>query len=129
MRHPCQTTRTGAIFGKRVIRPQEAQHLCQVRLAAAEEPADPRGRLFGLALIPDVRFEDANEATLILTFTNKMLELETQGAAFVIGPGVGHRRDAVVQQGDLVGISLVDIPIFYTSYTPRSSCKVIGTAR
>ena len=124
-----QAPRTRAVFGEGVVGPQEAQHLREVRLTAAEEAADPSRRLFGLALVAGVGVEDADETPLVFTLADKVLQLKAQGTAFVVGQGIGHGRDAVVQQGDLAWIPLIDVPVLHTSYTPRSSCKVIGTAR
>ena len=124
-----EAPRTRAVFREGVVGPQETQHLREVRLTASEEAADPGRRLLGLALVAHVGIEDANETPLVLALANEVLQLEAQGTALIVSEGVGHRRDAVVQQGDLAGVSLVDIPVLHTSYTPRSSCKVIGTAR
>ena len=124
-----QAPRTRAVFREGVIGPQETQHLREVRLTAAEEAADPGRRLLWLALVTHVGIEDANETPLVLALAHEVLQLEAQRTALVVREGVGHRRDAVVQQGGLAGVPLVDIPVFHPSYTPRSSCKVIGTAR
>ena len=129
VRQPCETAGARSVLRKRVVHPQEAQHLRQVRLAAAEEAADPRGRLLGLALMADVCLQDSNQSAPVLAFADEVLQLETQRAALVLIQGVGHGRDAVVEERDPVRILLIDIPVLHTSYTPRSSCRVIGTAR
>ena len=119
----------GPVFGKRVVRPQKAQHLRQVRLAAAEEAADPGGRLLGLALAAEVGLEDPDQPAPILAFAHEVLELEAQGAAFVRGHRVAHGRDAVVEQRDAVGVLPEYVAVLHTPYTPRSSRTVMGTAR
>ena len=124
-----EAARTRPVFREGVVGPQESQHLREVRLAASEEAADPGRRLLGLALVAHVGIEDANETPLVLALANEVFQLEAQGTAIIVSEGVRHRRDAVVQQGDLAGVPLVDIPVPHTSYTPRSSRKVIGTAR
>ena len=128
-RHSGEASRARAVLRKGVVGPQETQHLREMRLTAAEEAADPGRRLLGLALVAHVGIEDANETPLVLALANEVLQLETQGSALIVGEGVSHRRDAVVQQGDRAGVPLVDIPVLHTSYTPRSSRRVIGTAR
>ena len=100
-----------------------------MRFTAAEEPTHPGRRLLGLALVADVGVQNAHEAALIFPFADEVLKLEAQRAALVVGQGVGHSCDAVVQQGDPTGVPLVDVSVFHTSYTPRFSCKVIGIAR
>ena len=67
VRRPRQAARGGAILREREVRPQEAQHLCQMRLAAAEEAADPRRRLLRLALVPEVGLQDAHQPAAVLT--------------------------------------------------------------
>ena len=126
---PREAASAGTVFRERVVHPQEAQHFRKVRLAAAEEAADPRGRLLGLTLAAEVGLEDADESASILAFADEVLELEAKGAAFVVRCRVGHGRDTVVEERDSVGVPLVDLPVPHTPYTPRSSRTVIGTAR
>ena len=129
VRQPRESAGAGSVLGEGVVRPQEAQHLRQVRLAAAKEAADPRGRLFGLALMVDVGLQDSDQPAAILALADEVLQLETQRSALVGIQGVGHGRNAVVEERDPIRILLVDVPVLHASYTPGSSCKVMGTAR
>ena len=131
LRQPRQAARGGAILREREVGPQEAQHLCQMRLAAAEEAADPGRRLLRLALVPEVGLQDADQTAAVLAGADEVAQLEAQDAALVRGRGVGHGGDAVVQQGDLVGVLPVDVPVLQRRCRGihRSSCAVIGTAR
>ena len=128
-RQPGHAPGLGAVLGEGVVRPQEAQHLRQVRLAAAEEAADPGRRLLRLTLVADVGLQDADEPAAVLSFADEVLQLEAEGAALLVGGGVGDRGDAVVQERDPVGISLVDVPVLHIRYPSQASCAVIGTAR
>ena len=128
-RQPGKAPGVGAVLGEGVVRPQEAQHLRQVRLAAAEETADPGRRLLRLTLVADVGFKDANEPAAVLPFADEVLQLEAERAALLFGGGVGNGRDALVQKRDLVGVSLENRPVLHIGYPSQSSCAVIGTAR
>ena len=55
-----------------------AQHLEQVRLAAAEEAADPCGFLVGLAQAVEVRADDPLHAIGVLALAHKRRELAAQ---------------------------------------------------
>ena len=100
-----------------------------MRLAAAEEAADPGRRLLGLTLVADVGFQDADEPAAVLSIADEVLQLEAERAALLVGVGVGHGRYTLVQERDLVGIPLVDVPVLHIGYPSQASCAVIGTAR
>ena len=129
VRQPRESAGAGFVLGEGVVRPEEAEHFRQVRLAAAEEAADPRGRLLGLTLMVYVGLQDPNQPAPILALADEVLQLEAQRLALVGVQSVGHGRDAVVEERDPIGILPKDVPVLHTSYTPGSSCKVIGTAR
>ena len=86
-----------------------------MRLAAAEEAADPGRRLLRLALVGDVGLENPGEPAPVLALADEVLQLEAQNAAIALLAGVGHGRDAVVRQRDLMRIALVDVLVLHAS--------------
>ena len=111
---PRQAAGAGAVFREAEVRPQEAQHLRQVGLAAAEEAANPSGGLFRLILMMEVGTENALQARMVLAFADEMLQLEAQGAALLLRPRIGHGRNPAVRQGDLVWVPAVNVAVLHT---------------
>ena len=100
--------------------------------AAAEEAADPGGGLLRLALMLEVGAENALQALVVLAFADEMLQFETQGAALLLGPRIGHGRHAAVRQGDLVRVPAVDFAVLHVWpvwYVACCSAMLMGTAR
>ena len=98
-------SRAEAPDGKRVVAPEVLQDSHQVRLAAAEEAADPRRRLLGLAEVAEELIEDPFEPALVLALADEAAELPLQGrpVARVLGVlDLGHPEVRDVALGGVV---------------------------
>jgi hypothetical protein len=78
VRHGGDDGSRGRAIWKGGVLPQMAQHLEQVRLAAAEEAADPCGFLVGLAQTVEVRADDPLHAVGVLAFAHERREFAAQ---------------------------------------------------
>ena len=103
-----------------------AQHLQQVRLAAAEEAADPRGLLVGLAQAVEVRADDPLHAVGVLSFADERGEFAVQLFERLLVTAVDDPRLTLVDQGKGAGIALQNVLDLHRA--PPSPCSVMGTA-
>ncbi len=71
------TPRGGAIV-KRTVHPQRPQHLDQVRLARAEEAADPHPRLLRLVDVLEIGLQYVDQALLVLAIADEGVQLIPQ---------------------------------------------------
>ena len=91
------------------VAPKVAEHLQEVRLAAAEEAADPSAPLAGPAQIVEERADDPLDAVRILTLTDEGREFAAQLLRYLLVLPVGDARLALVDEGMRRGIPLEDI--------------------
>jgi hypothetical protein len=81
--------------GKLLVDPEGAEHLDEVRLAAAEEAAHPDGLLLLLAEGAEVAVEDPLQAPGVLLFADEGLELPSERLQLLGGgvvPDLRRRR-------------------------------------
>ena len=64
------------------VGPEVLEHLDQVRLAGAEEAADPDARLLGLVEVAEVGAEDAAQPLRVLAVADEVREFVAQGLEF-----------------------------------------------
>lgn len=91
------------------VGPQVARHLQQVRLAAAEEPADPRGLLACLGEVGQERRQEALDAVGVLALAHERRQLAAQLLEDLLVRLVGDAGLPLVHQGVGRGISLKDV--------------------
>ena len=109
------------------VAPQVAEHLQEVRLAAAEEAADPGAALAGPAQIVEERADDPLDAVRILALADEGRELAAQLPHHLRVLAVGDPGLALVDEGVRRRIALEDVlDLHPCSSAPRG---VIGTAR
>ena len=117
----------GRPIGERGVHPQVGEHLQEVRLAAAEEAADPCGILLRGVEVREIAIENALEGVAELPVADEGLELRAQlfpgrligGVYNARLPVVGEPRRARVAVEHLVDLHKADPP----------SCRVIPWAR
>ena len=116
--------------GKNVVEleigPEVLEHLDQVRLAGAEEPADPNARLLALVQVAQIGAEDANQAIGILAVADEVDEFVAQGVEFGGRLAARHLRDALVEQRVGTWVFLVNLKVLHGRTS--TSLAVIGTA-
>ena len=83
--------------GELVVGPQCPEHLDDVGLAAAKEPADPDPRLLGLAQVAQVGLQHLAQACLVLALADERLELVQQRAQLGLGTAALDLGHAVVE--------------------------------
>ena len=89
----------GGAIGKARVLPEVAEHLQQVRFAAAEKPAHPCAALAGLSDIVEEGANDLLDAIRVLPLADECLKFATQ---LGLGPFVAAVRNAslaLVDQG------------------------------
>ena len=121
--HEAASRRT---IGKLRVGPEVAQHLQKMRLAAAEEPADPRRLLAGLGDVPQIRGEDPLKAVRVLPLADERRQLAAQLFEDLVVRLVGDARLPLIHQGMRGGISLKDVLDFHDE--PPALSIEIGTA-
>ena len=80
-RQPGQAPGLGAV-GKLEVGPEVLEHLDEMRLAGAEEAADPDAGLLGLVQVAEVGAEDAGQPFGVLAVADEVRELVAQGVQF-----------------------------------------------
>ena len=122
-----QRARSGAVV-EAVVLPQVAQHLDQVRLAAAEEATHPDGILFSLAQATEVGAEHAFHAPGVFAIANEVLQFEAQRLDLAgVVADFGDLRDAVVEQLQRGRVTEVQTAVGHEGM--KLSVAVMGTAR
>ena len=119
---PC----TGSI-GECGVLPEVAQHLQQVRLAAAEEPADPHRLLVGLSKAVQKRANDLLDAVGVLTLANESGKFASQFLERSLVLDVDDARLPLVHQWVGRRVALQDLVDLHSD--APSPCKVMGTAK
>ena len=97
-----------------------------MRLAAAEEAADPCGFLVGLAQTVEVRADDPLHAVGVLALAHERREFAAQLFECLCVMTVDDPRLPLVDQGEGIRISLQNVLDLHC--TPPSPCRVMGTA-
>ena len=95
------------------VHPQMAEHLQQVRLAAAVEAAHPRRRLRRRTDVAEVGLQDADQAVLVLALAHEVLKLVPERLDFLVAGGLAYGGNAVVQQLGYSGIALEELSVFH----------------
>ena len=116
---------------ERRVHPEMREHLQQVRLAAAEEAADPGGLLPAAAEVGEEPFEDALQTVGEAAVADEGLQFGAEGAfaGFVRGvadprlPLVGERGGARVPLEEFVDLRSL------RGHGQPSSCRVMACAR
>jgi hypothetical protein len=104
-----------------------AQHLQQMRLAAAEEAAHPGAALARPPEIVQERTNDLLDAVRVLPFTHKGRQLTAELGKRAFALTVGNPRLSLIDERVSSWIALQDILDLHAH--PPSPCSVIGTAR
>jgi hypothetical protein len=89
----------GGTIGKASVLPQVAEHLQQVRLAAAEKPAHPCAALTRFADIVEEGANDLLNAIRVLPLADECLKLATQLGLRTFVAAVRNARLALIHQG------------------------------
>ena len=89
----------GGTIGKARVLPEVAEHLQQVRFAAAEKPAYPRAALTGLADIVEEGANDLLNAIRVLPLADECLKLSTQLGLRTFIAAVRNASLALIHQG------------------------------
>src|SRR5262249_40437165 len=109
-----EAARRGTV-GELGVPPEVAGHLQQVRLAAAEEAADPRGLLARRREVREERLEDLDDAFGVLALAHERGELAAQLVEDLLVRLVGDARLALVDQRVGGGVSLKNVFDFHAA--------------
>ena len=98
--------------GELIVGPERAQHLGQVRLAAAEEAGNPDPRLLGPRIqIQQELVQDGFQALLVLSVADEGFQFVAQDGLGGIGVVFRYFSHAVVDEAVLLGGLVVDVPV------------------
>ena len=125
VRHGRHEASRGRTVRKDRVDPQVSQHLQEVRLAATEEPADPRGLLARVREVLEKRLDDPGDPVCILPFADEGAQFGLELCNRSLIALVGDPRLALIDEG-LRGIALKQI-LNRHAVSPVP-CKVIGMA-
>ena len=121
-----QTAR-GRSVGERGVHPQVGEHLQEVRLAAAEEAADPRGVLLRRAEVREIAIENALEGVAELPVADEGLELRPQLFPGRLVGSVDDARLPVVGEPRRARVAIEHLVDLHKAGPPP--CSVIPWAR
>ena len=110
------------------VGPEVLEHLDQMRLAGAEEAADPHARLLALIQVAKVGAEDAAQPFRILAVAYEVREFVPQGVEFSGRLPAGDFGDTLIEQRVGTRVFLVNLKVHHDGRT-SASLAVIGTAR
>ena len=127
VRRELRQTASPRPVGELVVGPEVLEHLDEVALAAAEEPAHPDARLLRLVQVAQVVAEDSPHPLGVLAVADEAADLVAEGLQLGVGVPAGHLGDALVEQPVPARVLLVDLAVGHPRSPP--SCAVIGTAR
>ena len=95
------------------VGPEVLEHLDEMRLAGAEEPAHPDARLLGLVQVAEVGAEDAAQPFGVLAVADEVGEFVAQGLEFGGRLPAGDLGDALVEQRVGTRVLLVDLAVHH----------------
>ena len=121
-----QTT-GGTSIGKLRVPPEMGEHLQQVRLAAAEEAADPRRVLFRGPEVRKIAIEDAQQRLAELPVADEHLELGPQLVQSRRVPGFHNARLSVVGEPRSARVAVEHVVDIHKTGPPP--CSVTPWAR
>ena len=125
LQHQIPGSLAGAHLG---VGPQVAEHLLQVRFAAAKEPRHPGSVLAGLPLLGQVVLQDPLHCLAVLAVAHERAQLALQLTASVVVVERGDSRLAVVGKRACSRIALQGLKDLLAHATAPVGWRVMPTA-